>query len=202
MMDSDFSGLATFVLDTQLVEHQSQAIDRFLPDHLHTLASSAKRFMHRWNVADPAFSAEDAVQDALVELWRAAKNGKLAAIETAEGLVRLLIHKLKQEVLDEREREETLKRGGPKSYRDVADLEAIDSRTVSPEEQALGAETLEIWLMRLQKRDPVLRAIATKMSDGLSCREIAEGLGLPERAVEYDITVIKAILARRRCEKD
>jgi DNA-directed RNA polymerase specialized sigma24 family protein len=64
-----------------------------------------------------------------------------------------------------------------------ADLEAIDSHAVSLEELALAEERVEVWLARLHRRDPVLRAIALKKADGFNHREIAAQRGLPERAV-------------------
>ena len=87
--------------------------------------------------------------------------------------MKLLAHKLKQGVLDEREREEARKRGGASLRRVDADLEAIDSHAVPSEELALAEERVEVWLPRLHRRDPVLRAIAVKKADGFNRREIA-----------------------------
>jgi DNA-directed RNA polymerase specialized sigma24 family protein len=201
-MDSYFSSLTSVVFDSQSVVDPADAIGRFLPNQLHALANRAGRLIHRCHVADPAFDADDAVQDALLDFWRATRDGKFASIDTAEGMVKLLVHKLKQGVLKERAREETHKRGGASVRRVDAELEAIDSRAMSSEERALAEEAVEAWLVRLYRRDPLLRAIATKKAEGFSHREIGADLGLPVRAVEYAITLIKAILARRDSETD
>jgi DNA-directed RNA polymerase specialized sigma24 family protein len=110
--------------------------------------------------------------------------------------VKSMDYELKQEVLKERAREDTRKRGGASLRRVDVDLEAINSHTMSSEERVLAEEGVEAWLTRLYRRDPLLRAIATRKSDGFNCHEIAAELGLPLRAVEYGITLIKAILTR------
>ncbi len=200
-MDYDHVGVTTtFTLDSHPFGHYAEAVDRFLPDCLRALASRAGSLIRQCHVVDPAFDADDAVQDALLEFWRATRGGKLGPLESAERFVKLLAHKLKQGVLDEREREEARKRGGASLRRVDADLEAIDSHAVPSEELALAEERVEVWLPRLHRRDPVLRAIAVKKADGFNRREIAAQLGLPERAVEYGTTLIKAIL--RSAESD
>jgi protocatechuate 3,4-dioxygenase beta subunit len=78
-MDSHFSSLTTFVFDSLSVVDQADAIGRFLPDRLSVLANHAGRLIHRCHVADPAFDAEDAVQEALLEFWRATRDGKFAS---------------------------------------------------------------------------------------------------------------------------
>jgi hypothetical protein len=65
-MDSDSSCLATVVLDTGALASQAGAIERFTLRRLGRLVCRAKRLIQRYHLADPAFDADDAVQDALL----------------------------------------------------------------------------------------------------------------------------------------
>jgi DNA-directed RNA polymerase specialized sigma24 family protein len=86
-MESDHSSVTTtFMLDSQLFQHQAEAIGRFLPDCLNALASRACSLIRQCHVVDPAFDADDAVQEALLHFWRATTDGRIAAPATAEAL--------------------------------------------------------------------------------------------------------------------
>ena len=143
-MDSSSSSLVTIVLDSQAFARQIEAIAHFIPVHLDSLFNLADCRLHHYRVADPAFSADDAVQDAHLKLLEAVKHGKIDSMETEEDFAKLVRHKLRQVVLHERDRESRRKRGGSRSANSGAapaireldvDLEAIESHIRPPDEQ-------------------------------------------------------------------
>jgi hypothetical protein len=71
--------------------------------------------------------------------------------------------------------------------------------TANPTTATFGVET---WLIRLYKRDPVLRTIATKKADGFSHREIAGQLRMGLSSVEERVRLVKALLATRMSDAD
>ena len=93
-MDSSPSCLATIVLDSQALAEQVRTFERFVVLDLGRLVSLAERQIRRCHVVDPAFGAEDAVQNALLGLCRAMTDGKIDLDGTEEGLMRLLRHAL------------------------------------------------------------------------------------------------------------
>jgi DNA-directed RNA polymerase specialized sigma24 family protein len=208
-MDSDHSCLATMVLDSQAFAHQVEALEHFVPDRFATLVGLAQRLLGRYRIADPAFDAEDAVQAALLKVFQAVKDGKINLFEAEEDLLGLLRHKLDQEVLTEREREHTRKRGGPGAshdewrpvvLRDDANVEKVDSRTSAPEERVTADDQVEWLLGLLDLYDPGLRVVATMKTEGFTHEEIAARVGQPLSAVERRVRLIKAIFGR--CHPD
>ncbi len=202
-MDSNPLSHVAKALDRQAFAQQIQSIEEVVPARLGAFVAWAQRLIDRHHVVDRAFAAEDAVQDALLKLWRAAKSGKINSAETEEQLVKLLRHTLDQEVLDERDREHTHKRGGaamPEGVRASAarpvdaELEAIDSHARPPEEQVIAQDAVERLLWLLDAHDPSLRTVAKGIADGFTHREIAALLGLSLRAVDQRARRIKAIL--------
>jgi hypothetical protein len=66
LMDSDHSSLVTVVLDTQAVTYPARAVGDFVAIHSATLLDLAGGAIRRHRVADPAFGAADALQEALL----------------------------------------------------------------------------------------------------------------------------------------
>src|SRR5262249_31767589 len=154
MMDSDPACHVTIVFDRPAVAHPREAIEHFVPPRLVSLLGWADRLIDRYDIASPAFDAEDAVQDTLLTLWQAAKAGKVYSIRTDEEFVKLSRHKLDQEVLDERARQEARKRGGAGASAARAgrapiilhvdeDFDAVDPRAPSPDEHIIAQEEVE-----------------------------------------------------------
>ena len=71
---------------------------------------------------------------------------------------------------------------------------------MSPEDQVIAEDWLESLLKCLHRHDPLLAAIANKLSNGFTHREVAAQLGLPPRSVKYRLGLIKATLAWRGSE--
>jgi DNA-directed RNA polymerase specialized sigma24 family protein len=201
-MPIDSSGLCTMVYDHRpLVD----AIDCVVPDEHGPLVGWARGLIKRYHVNDPAFGPEDAVQNALLKLWKAACDGKISLVQTDAQLVRLLRRKLDQDILDERDREITSKRTGPGAVHDAhcsagsrgdVELDAIDSHG-HPADDVLTAEDEFQWMLgRLRALDPTLDLIASAIVDGLTHREIAAKLGQSIWAVERKVRLIKAVLSK------
>ena len=203
-MDSDPSCLVTLVFDARAREPRLHAIADFVARHHGVLVALAKPLIRRYHLVDPSFGAEDAAQDALLELCQALGDGKTYPIETEEELMKLLRHLLNHQVLDERAREDAGKRGGRVACQDGAasavrhlgaDFDTIDVHAAPPDEQLIAAEEVERRLSRLAQHDSALRAIATRKADGFNHREIAVQLGLTVSTIEHRVQAIKTILA-------
>ena len=108
----------TTVPDCQASPQQHRYYEHLLSGYSGALTSQATRLMHRYRVHDPAFSADDAVQDAALKMLQAHNEGKIRAPDTDEDFARLFLHKLDQMVLQEQEREGRSKRGGPGASHD------------------------------------------------------------------------------------
>jgi RNA polymerase sigma factor (sigma-70 family) len=204
MMDTDPSGLVTMVFDGQAPNSGFYVIEEFATRRHGTLAIWAERLIHRCHVVDPAFGADDAMQDALFTLFRAMNDGKIGSFETEEELVKLLRHKLAQSVLHEQDREnthkrrcaDTIQRGRPGVVHHLDDeIEPIDPHAPRPDEQAIAAEAVERWLRLLDRHDLALRPVATRKADGFNHREIAAQLGISLSTVEHRLRMIRTILA-------
>ena len=130
-MDSDPSSLVTIVLDSHAFAHQVEAIEHFVPQCLDRLVGLAEHLIHQYHVVDPAFGTDDAVQEALLKLWKAVKARKIYTAELDEVLEKLVSHKLNQKVLDERAHEDRRKRGGPASVMSMRMSKRL-SRTPRP----------------------------------------------------------------------
>jgi DNA-directed RNA polymerase specialized sigma24 family protein len=203
LMDSDHSSLVTVVLDTQAVTYQARAMEDFVALHIATLLDWAGGAIRRHRVADPAFGAADALQEALLMTLEAMKGGKVGSLNTEEDVVRLFRHKLAHAVLRERARAAARKRGGSgsagwrvsRAARDPdVDLDAIGSDTPPPEVQAIVSEEVERRLTLLDQHNPSLRAVAVKKAEGFTHEEIAGQLGGSLSTVERQVRRIKAIL--------
>ena len=195
-MDSDPSSLVTIVLDSHAFAHQVEAIEHFVPHCLDRLVGLAEHLIHQYHVDDPAFGADDAVQEALLKLWKAVKARKIYTAELDEVLEKLVSHKLNQKVLDERAREGRRKRGGPGARHLDADFEAIESHAPPPDEQVIAEDEVEWLLGELGLQDPSLRVVAVRKADGFTHSEIAAELGRPLSVLERQVRLIKAILGR------
>jgi DNA-directed RNA polymerase specialized sigma24 family protein len=204
MMDSDSSALATMVYDTHRSAGQREVIEQFVPARRDALVGRAEQLIGKCHVVDAALSAEDLVQDTLLHYWEACASGGFTSIGTEEALNKIVRHILNQEVLDERTRENARKRGGAGNgqhgarsamRRADADLDAIDSHTPAPDEQAIAAESIELTLRRLDRHDPSLRAVAVKIAERFTHHEIAEHLKCPLWVVHAKVRSIKRILA-------
>ncbi len=105
-MNNDLSAYVTITLDRTGSTHHNDAIEHLVSDRLTMLIAWAERRIGLYQLADPAFGAEDAVQDALFKLWRAAKRGTIdLSDEAEEQSMKVFRHALDQEVLDYRDRE-------------------------------------------------------------------------------------------------
>jgi hypothetical protein len=74
------------------------------------------------------------------------------------------------------------------------DLDGIGSHALSPDEQLVAEDGLEWRLKRLDLRDPSLRAVAVKIAEGFTHREIAALLNQPPWVVHEKVRLIKTIL--------
>jgi hypothetical protein len=81
-MDSDHSSLVTVVLDTQAVTYPARAVEDFVALHTSTMLDWAGGAIRRHRVADPAFGAADALQEALLMTLEAMKGGKVGSMDT------------------------------------------------------------------------------------------------------------------------
>jgi DNA-directed RNA polymerase specialized sigma24 family protein len=124
-------------------------------------------------------------------------------------LAKIVRHKLNQEVLDERAREDARKRGGAdithrgqqSAIRQAdVDLDLIASHAIPPDEQAIAGEGVELRLRRLDLSGQSLRAVAEKLADEFTHREIAHLLNMPLSAVHKKVRQIKTILAARETD--
>jgi DNA-directed RNA polymerase specialized sigma24 family protein len=206
MMHSGLASCARTVLERACLDRQTEIIEHLVSHRLRSLIGWAAGLIARYHVADRAFAAEDAVQDSLLTLWRAARGGKIDWMATEEQLLKLVRHKLAQEVLHELAREGRSKRGGGRATASchtrtsssrhlLRHLHAIDSCAAPVEEQAIAQEELAATLQLVGQDDPSLRAVATKKAEGFTHREIASVLGLPLWSVEQKVRVIKGIVA-------
>jgi DNA-directed RNA polymerase specialized sigma24 family protein len=203
-MVNDFSGLATMVFDCRPPADQADVIDQCIAHCRSILLGSARRLIARYQLVDPAFDEDDAVQGAFLMSFQAIADGKMTGVETDGQLLRLARHKLRQELQHEREREQTLKRGGDGASRVVlkpvaddaaSEIEIVNHGAATPDERAIAEDELERWLTRLDARDRTLRPIATAMAEGLTYQEMAVRLGLSPAAVDHKVRLIRAILS-------
>jgi RNA polymerase sigma factor (sigma-70 family) len=206
-MDTNPSCLATIVLDARAHDLRPQAIADFVTHRRDTLVVWAERLIQRYYLADPAFGADDAVQDAFLKLCQALRDGQIYSIKTEEEPIKLIGHLLNQEILDEREREGAVKRSGSgacKSGRTssarhlTADFDTIDPQASPPHERVIAEEAVERMLALLDDHDAYLRVVATKKAEGFTRGEIAAQLGESLSAVKRQVRLIKAILGGRR----
>jgi RNA polymerase sigma factor (sigma-70 family) len=206
-MNNDLSAYTTITLDRPGLTHHNQAIEHLVSDRLAMLIAWAERRIGLYRLVDPAFGAEDAVQDALFKLWRAAKRGKIHLSETDDQSMKVFLRALEQEILDGRDRERARKRFGAATPADVArvwdvrhveaeELDRTDPHAPRPDDQVIAIDSVEQSLLLLDTHDPSLRAVAMWLADGCTHREIATRLGRSTFAVKRQVRRIKAILAR------
>jgi DNA-directed RNA polymerase specialized sigma24 family protein len=208
-MHDDLSSLTTMVFDTHRFTDQADAMERFVPSHRGKLIGWAERLIDKYHVVDAALSAEDLLQDTLLHCWQAIASGGITVIETPEQLAKVVRHKLNQEVLDERAREDARKRGGAgithrnqqSAVRQAdVDLDSINSHALPPDQEVIANECIERRLTRLDLHDPSLRAVAVRLADEFTHREIAHLLNMPLSAVHEKVRQIKIILAARETD--
>jgi RNA polymerase sigma factor (sigma-70 family) len=205
MRDSDFCSLTTLVLDAGPLADVATAIEQLVAHRQEALIVSAGRMMHVRHITDPAFGADDALQNACVAIWKAVQDGKIAPVDREDDVGKLLWHKLEQTVLHQRAREDTQKRRGS---RDVQaddrqanpqredELDVIDSHSMQPVQQAIAEEAVEQLLKLLDRHGASLRVIAIMKANGFSHREIAAELGIGLSTVEHRVRLIRSILER------
>lgn len=116
----------------------------------------------------------------MVAIYRFASEEKFPDLATDDDRMRYIHKTMKNQVLLAKERLQTERRGG--DYQQV-DMD-LDLR---PAPQSPGGsmverlDELDHFIDSLQ--DPLLREIARGLSDGRTCHEIAERLGISERTV-------------------
>ncbi len=101
----------------------ADALQILLTQHHENLMSSARSYMKRLKVLDPAYTPDDAVQDAMLKYSQAAKAGRLNPLRISVEHWRFLFRILKNEILTALGRSQALKRRGleERSLSEIAD---------------------------------------------------------------------------------
>ena len=113
--------------------------------------------MRRCRVGDAGFTAEDAIQDALLEVWRRYQAGTLQPATSLVEFDRRFPVVLQQVIIDRGRRDRAGKRQADGiislSMLDPDIAEAVGERAVGPEQVASGKEQVRTFLGHLRRRD-------------------------------------------------
>ncbi len=101
----------------------ADALQILLARHHENLMYSARFYMKRLRVFDPAYTPDDAVQDAMLKYAQAAMAGRLGSLKTSVEHWKLIFRILKNEILTALGRSQALKRRGleERSLSEIAD---------------------------------------------------------------------------------
>jgi RNA polymerase sigma factor (sigma-70 family) len=115
---------------------------------------------------------DDLVQDALVQTFK-----NIEAFESQR--VGAFLAYLRKTVLN-RIRDELRRKGRQPAATDLDDIDALDDRSRTPLEEAIGREALDRYERALERLRPDEReAIIARLEMGYSYEELAEALGKP-----------------------
>lgn len=167
----------------------------------HHYLAIARYWMWRCRIGDASFTAEDAIQDAALELWRRHQAGTLRVAASLAEFDRWLGVALKQVIIDRGRHDRTGKRHGEGmvhlSMLEADIAEAVEDRAVGPERVASGREEVRKFLSRLRHRRPALHATAILKMEGRENHEIARSLNLSIVTVRRMVREIGSILESR-----
>jgi hypothetical protein len=177
------------------------------------LATIAKQIFRRHHVRGTVYAEDDAINDAKLALYQAARTGRLGSVRTIDELLRFVRALLERQVLREWDHESALKRGGPGSRHSRSDrqhvspardptwvrgvrrtsgsLDKLDSHTPSPDDLTIVKLDCERLIERLN--DPVLETIIRMRIDQRTTLEIARLLGKPLSFVERKLRLIRSM---------
>lgn len=152
------------------------------------LANFKMRGLSRTAVDD-----EDVALSAFGSFCRAVGKGSLRQLESRDDLWQILVSMTTRKSIDQRRRQQALRRGGPDvlaaTLNDEIVLESLLGRDPDPQFSALVAEEFQSLLDRL--KDEQMRDIALGKLEGYTNQEIADHLGCSLRTVERRLDMIR-----------
>jgi DNA-directed RNA polymerase specialized sigma24 family protein len=189
-----------------------EAIARELLEHRRRMTRLARRLLGRHGVSQAEYDPDDAIQETLFALWRAADEGGLRDIVGDDDLWRYFHTALDHQVLLAKGRFDAIKRGGPgtshahaEGHGGEGDRPRCDDRggdttagarpfrrvDRDPDQCLLPAPSSDEQMASCEAvdrwlarlDDPALRRVAIELHEGWTEEEIAQHLGVSTRTI-------------------
>ena len=183
----------------EVKQHDEAAIEVLWEQYYPALARFAEKRLTTMGVRQRAFNGEDVAASALLSFFRAVQLNRFPALDSEDGLFRLLRRITIRKVIDRKRQSQTLKAGsgdvrgesafGSHSNSGIG-IDAVQGESPSPEWIAMMKEECESLFAILG--DEELQTIACLRLDGYNNAEIASQRGCSVATVERRLMLIRA----------
>ncbi|MCA9069420.1 MAG: hypothetical protein KDA84_10875 [Planctomycetaceae bacterium] len=140
---------------------------------------------------------DDIAACAIASFYKAARLGRFPALQDRQGLWRLLITMTARKAIDHWRRETGEENGGGNVHNEPcpedsnAIIPSLDQWIINENTPEFEVMMVEACTERLKVLGPQLQDVALAKLEGYTNREVAERLGITERAVEYSLKTIR-----------
>ena len=179
--------------------HDEAAMAALWEQYYPVLAKFAEKRLTALGVRQRAFNGEDVAASALLSFLRAVQRNRFPALDSEDGLFRLLRRITIRKVIDRKRQSQTLKAGngdvrgesafGSHSNSGIG-IDAVQGESPSPEWIAMMEEECQGLFALLP--DAELQSIACLRLEGYSNTEIAAKIGKSVATVERRLSEIRA----------
>ncbi|MEQ1827511.1 MAG: ECF-type sigma factor [Pirellula sp.] len=185
----------------EIKHHDEDAIAALWEQYYPALADFAGKRLTAMGVRQRAFNGEDVAASALASFFRAVQRNRFPALDSDDGLFRLLRRITIRKVIDRKRHSQTLKAGSGdvrgesafgshSSSGNALGIDAVQGESPSPEWIAMMEEECQGLFALLP--DAELQSIACLRLEGYSNTEIAAKIGKSLATVERRLSEIRA----------